>query len=56
MIDIIDIKGKKIVFIDELSFGYPLDMGLNPNDKKIINEAGKTGYSAGYALREILLV
>ena len=56
MIDIVDIRGKEIVFIDELSFGYPLDIDLSLNDKEIINEAGKTGYSAGCAFREILLV
>ena len=28
-IDIVDIRGKKIVFIDELSFGYPLDIDLH---------------------------
>jgi len=27
MIDIVDITGKKVIFIDELSFGFPLDIG-----------------------------
>ena len=56
MIDIMNIRGKEIIFIDELSFDYPLDIDLSTNDEERINEAGKIGYSAGCALREILLV
>lgn len=26
MIDIVDLKGKKVIIIDELSFGFPLDL------------------------------
>ena len=26
MIDTVDLKGKKVIFIDEISFGYPLDL------------------------------
>lgn len=26
MIDVVDLKAKKFVFIDELSFGFPLDL------------------------------
>ena len=26
MIDLVDIKGKKVIFVDEISFGFPLDL------------------------------
>lgn len=27
IIDIVDIRGKKIIFVDKISFGFPLDIG-----------------------------
>jgi len=32
MIDIINIRGKEIIFIDEISFGFPLDLGSESRD------------------------
>lgn len=54
MIDIVNIRGKEIIFIDELSFAYPLDIDLSTNDEERISEAGKKGYSVGSKFREIL--
>ena len=55
MIDIVDIGGKEIIFIDELSFGYPLDIDLSKNNIEKIGKAGKIGQSAGIIFRELLL-
>jgi len=32
MIEVLDIKGKKVIFIDEISFGYPLDFSFRPDN------------------------
>ncbi len=55
MIDIVNIRGKEIIFIDELSFDYPLDMDLSKNDIEKIGEAGKIGQSAGIIFRRLFL-
>ena len=35
MIDILEIRGKKVVIIDELSFGFPLDMREAHQDDEV---------------------
>ena len=34
MVDIVDLKGKQFVFIDEISFGFPLDLEGDKNNQR----------------------
>lgn len=35
MIDVVNIKGKKVIFVDEISFGYPLDINLSGDGARL---------------------
>ena len=45
MIDIVNIKGKKVIFIDELSFGFPLDIGLTAHQDDDIHPSFQIDFS-----------
>ena len=54
-IDIMEIRGKKIVFIDELSLGYPLELDidfrrslLEPQNHSILHRIISSDIRTGY--------